>query len=169
MNTQKTYCSGFQLVAINNISKKEFVELCNNLQKEFNNFYKSNDYSFSPECISEGGVIFNNFNGDIDGYKSMRIFFTDKDGGMKIKSLYGFINNNIKNEWINDQSILIDKNKYLQTFLKSFGNAPKWTNDELKIFKKCFDNIGLVIKKLPTKKELKTYCNSTYYLNLFDL
>ncbi len=97
----------------------------------------------------------------------MRIYFTDKFGGRK--NLYGYINNNIKDEWINDESILIDKDKYLGTYLKSFRNAPQWTNDELKIFKKCFNNIGLIINKLPTKKELKKYDNPAYYLNLFDL
>ena len=51
--------------------------------------------------------------------------------------------------------------------VKSFRNASKWTNDELKIFKKCFDDIGLIIYKLPTKKVLKTYVNPRYYLNLF--
>jgi len=155
------------LIAIKNISKKEFVELCNDLQKEFNNFYDENDYSFSPECITEGGIVFNNFNGDINGYKTMRIYFTYKFGGKK--KLYGYINNNIKDEWINDESILIDKDKYLGTYLKSFRNAPEWTNDELKIFEKCFNNIGLIINKLPLKKDLKKYDKPTYYLNLFNL
>jgi len=162
-----TYCNGFQLVAIKNISKKEFVELCNDLQNEFNNYYNTNDYSFSPECITEGGIVFNNFNGDINGYKTMRIYFTYKFGGKK--KLYGYINNNIKDEWINDESILIDKDKYLGTYLKSFRNAPEWTNDELKIFEKCFNNIGLIINKLPLKKDLKKYDKPTYYLNLFNL
>lgn len=159
-----TYCNGFQLVAIKNISKKEFVKLCNDLQKEFNDYYVSNDYSFSPECITEGGIVFNNFN-EVYKYKTMRIFFSDKD---TIK-LYGFINENIKDVWINDESVLIDKDKYLGTYLKSFYNAPQWTNNELKIFEKCFNNIGLIINKLPTKKELKKYDKPTYYLNLFDL
>jgi len=164
-----TYCSGFQLVAIKNISKKEFVELCNNLQDEFNYYYNTNDYSFKPECISEGGIVFNNFN-EVCKYKTMRIFLTDKDtiGGRREK-LYGVINENIKDEWINDESVLIEKDKYLRTYLKSFHNAPQWTNDELKIFQKCFNNIGLIINKLPTKKELKKYDKPTYYLNLFDL
>lgn len=162
-----TYCNGFQLVAIKNILKKEFVELCNDLQNEFNNYYNTNDYSFSPECITEGGIVFNNFNGDINGYKTMRIYFTDKFGGRK--NLYGYINNNIKDEWINDESILIDKDKYLGTYLKSFRNAPQWTNDELKIFEKCFNKIGLIINKLPLKKDLKKYDKPTYYLNLFNL
>jgi hypothetical protein len=160
-----TYCRGFRLVAIKNISKKEFVELCNNLQKEFNDYYNSNDYSFSPECITEGGIVFNNFGmGSTNGYKTMRIYFTDKFGGMK-QSLYGMINDHIKDEWINDESILIDKDKYLGTYLKSFYNAPQWTNDELKIFEKCFNNIGLIVNKLPTKKELAS--GSNYYLKLF--
>ena len=162
MSHLNTYCNGFELVSIKNISKKEFVELCNNLQKEFNDYYDSNDYSFSPECITEGGIVFNNFDEE-DKYKTMRITYS-----YSIDNLYGYINNNIKDEWINDESILIDKDKYLRTFLKSSRNAPEWTNDELKIFEKCFNNIGLIIYKLPTKKELKEYDKPTYYLNLFD-
>lgn len=84
-----------------------------------------------------------------------------------IENLYGYINDNIKDEWINDESILIDKDEYLGTFLKSFYNAPQWTNHELKMFEKCFNKIGLIIKKIPTKKELKKYDKPTYYLNLF--
>lgn len=74
-----TYCSGFQLVALKYVTKKKFIMLCYDLQNEFNNYYNVNEYSFSPECISEGGIVFNNFNDNINGYKTMRIFFTDKD------------------------------------------------------------------------------------------
>jgi len=74
MSHLNTYCNGFELVSIKNISKKEFVELCNNLQKEFNDYYDSNDYSFSPECITEGGIVFNNFDEE-DKYKTMRIYY----------------------------------------------------------------------------------------------
>ncbi len=164
-----TYCSGFQLISQKNITKKEFVELCNDLQIEFNNYYNTNDYSFSPECISEGGIIFNNFENRSEGYKTMRIYFTDKDNSCRLNSLYDTINRNIKQEWIKDENILINKNVYLGTYLKSFRNAPPWTNDELKIFIKCFNNIGLVIKKLPTKKDLKKYDKPSYYINLFDI
>ena len=168
-NEINTCCSGFQLLSKKDITKKEFVELCNNLQNEFNKYYNTNDYSFSPECISEGGIIFDNFNTYNNGYKTMRIYFTDKKNICREKSLYGFINKNIKDEWINDDSILIEKNKYLGTYLKSYRNALEWTNEELQIFKKCFENIELIIKKTPTKKELKNYNNSNYYLNLFNL
>jgi len=163
-----TYCSGFILKSIKNISKKEFVLLCHNLQYKFNNYYNTNEYSFSPECITEGGIVFNNFNNETK-YKTMRMYFTDEKGWTRIKNLYGFINNDIKEEWKNDENILINNNVYIGTYLKSFRDAPKYTNNELKIFKECFENIGLYIEKLPTKKELKRLKNSSYYLDLFNL
>ena len=58
--------------------KKKIIELCNNLQNEFNNYYNTDDYSFSPERITEGGIVFNNFNNNINTYKSMRIYFVEK-------------------------------------------------------------------------------------------
>lgn len=141
-----TYCSGPELFSLKNISKREFVELCINLENEFNNFYNTKEYSFSPECITEGGIIFNNFNEyNTNGYKTMRIYFIKEPGG--IKKLYGYINKNIKNEWINEESILIEKNKNLGTCLKSFKNAPEWTNEELKIFENCFKKFGLIYLK----------------------
>jgi len=136
--------NGFVMEALNDISKKEFVELCVNLQNEFNNYYNTNEYSFRPECISEGGIVFNNFNNKYM-YKSMRIYFTDKNNpDTRVNSLYGWINENIKDEWINDESILINNGDYIGTYNKC-NNAPKWTNHELQIFKKCFENIGLFI------------------------
>lgn len=162
-----TYCGGYQLLAKKNVSKKVFVELCDNLATEFNNYYKTKDYSFSPECISEGGIIFNNFNEHRNAYKSMRIFFYDTKSGYL--PLYGFISTHEKEKWIDDDGILIEKNKKLQTTLKSFYNAPPWTNIELKIFLKCFENAGLFLSKKPNKKELKKLDRSMYYLDLFNL
>jgi hypothetical protein len=61
----------------------------------------------------------------------------------------------------------------LGTYLKSFRNAPQWSNDELKIFQKCFNNVGLIINKLPSKKIIKYYAPNKicyeYYLKLFNL
>jgi hypothetical protein len=161
-----TYCSGFILKSNKCISKKEFVELCNSLQQSFNSYYNTNEYSFSPELINEGGIVFDNFNNTTE-YKSMRIFFTDENGCRHIP-LYGFINKNTKEEWNCDEDILICNNAYIGTYLKSFNNAPSWTNRELLIFKNCFENIGLFIEKLPTKKDLKGYENPSYYLKLFN-
>jgi hypothetical protein len=53
--------------------------------------------------------------------------------------------------------------------LKSFYNAPKWTTGELKIFKECFENVGLFIDKLPKKKDLFKNNDSKYYKQLFAL
>jgi hypothetical protein len=175
-NEINTYCSGFILKSIKDISKKEFVELCYNLQYKFNIYYNTNEYSFSPECITEGGIVFNNFNNETK-YKTMRMYFTNEKDGTRIKNLYGFINNDIKEEWKNDikeewkndENILINNNVYIGTYLKSFRDAPKYTSDELKIFIECFENIGLYIEKLPTKKELKRLKNYSYYLNLFNI
>jgi hypothetical protein len=144
-------CEGFILEAVKNISKKEFIELCNNLQNEFNNYYNTDEYSFRPECITEGGIVFNNFNNfdnNINTYKSMRIYFVEKSNtSSRKKNLYGWINNNIADEWISDESILINKDEYIRTYTKCI-NAPKWDKYELTIFKKCFENIGLFIVKI---------------------
>lgn len=160
-----TYCSGFSLIAFKNISKQTFVEMLNDLQNEFNEYYNTNEYSFNPECISEGGIIFNNFNNK-EKYKTMRLYF-ESDRGRE--NLYGYISNNIKDKWITDESVLINECDKLGTYLKSFRGAPKWTNDELKIFQKCFGKVGLFIDDLPHEKELKMYDDSTYYLDLFNL
>jgi len=52
------------------ITKKEFIELCILLSNEFNNYYNTNEYVFTPEAISEGGILFKNFN-DGNKYKTM--------------------------------------------------------------------------------------------------
>ena len=141
-------CEGFILEAVKNVSKKEFIELCNNLKNEFNNYYNTDDYSFRPECITEGGIVFNNFN-DINSYKSMRIYFVEKEYNTfsRTKNLYGWINNHIADEWISDDDILINKDEYIGTYARC-NNAPNWDKYELTIFKKCFENIGLFIVKL---------------------
>lgn len=148
-----TYCKGFQLFVNRDITKKEFVSLCDNLQIQFNKYYNTDEYSFRPECITEGGIVFNNFN-DRNKYKTMRLYYTDKDN-ITISSLYGYINSNIKEEWKDSDDVLIKKDNYLDSCLKSFRNAPKWTNEELLIFRELFESIGLSVKKVPKKKDLK--------------
>jgi len=163
-----TYCKGLTLVSERDISKKGFVQMLLNMQERFNDHYKTNDYSFNPERISEGGIVFNNFNNK-EKYKTMRLYFLDKQHGNCVKSLYGRITDDTKDEWKENNEILVGKNLYLGTFLKSFRDAPKWTNDELKIFIQCFNDAGLTIYKIPTKRELKILDNSKYYLDLFNL
>lgn len=170
MSSQKinTYCPGFQLQAVSDVTRQDFVKLCDDLQIKFNDYYKTDKYSFSPECITEGGIIFDNFN-SFNNYKTMRVFFTDDTNTSRTGKLYGWINEKIKEEWMNDKSILIDKGSYIGTTLKSFGNAPQWTNNELKIFLNCFSNSGIVLANLPKKNLLKRLDNCKYYSSLFDL
>lgn len=162
-----TYCTGFQLEASRDISYSEFVGLCVDLEVKFNKYYNTDDYSFSPECITEGGIVFDNFN-DEPGYKTMRLYPINHHGGGS-GNLYGWIDPNIKYKWASDQGILIEKGKFLGTTLKSFRNVPEWTNAELKIFLECFSSVGLVLKELPKKSILRMLRRSKYYLSLFDL
>lgn len=99
----------------------------------------------------------------------MRLYFADKYYGDRIKSLYGLITDNVMDDWKENDEILINENQYLGTFLKSFGKAPKWTNDELKMFIQSFNDVGIKIYKLPSKKMLKILENSKYYISLFNL
>ncbi len=160
-----TYCRGYSLKAYKNITKQDFIELLNNLQKRFNELYNTTDYSFSPEPITEGGIVFNNLD-----YKTMRLYFTDKNVSVVENNLYGWINENVKEEWKSNEDILIKLNSYLGTTLKSFHSAPQWTNNELVIFIECFYDIGLSLYKTPKKKTLKTLKtidDPEYYINLF--
>lgn len=168
MNTINTLCNGFTLVAYKNITKKQFVQMLNNLQKKFNDHYDTDEYNFSPELISEGGIVFDNFN-DKNKYKTMRLYFIDNKSKCQTESLYGTISTNTKEKWKTIENILIKKDQYLGTFLKSFRDAPGWTADELKIFIDCFDKMGLMIDTIPTTKELKKLKNQEYYLNLFNI
>lgn len=165
INNINTSCTGFTLFTTKDISKSQFINLCYELENEFNDYYSTDKYKFSPERISEGGIIYNNFN-DNSHYKTMRFFLTDKYSCTK-RSLYGFVTENIMDEWINDSSILIKSESYIGTYLKSFNQAPQWTKDELNIFKKCFENIGLIIHELPSRLKLKELSDPHYYTNLF--
>ena len=58
---------------------------------------------------------------------------------------------------INYISNILQKNTQFTIFLKSFHGAPLFTIDELKIWEKCFKQIGIVkIGKYPSKKDLYT-------------
>lgn len=160
-NVFNTYCDSYQLFSMKNITKKEFIQLLNDLSIEFNNYYNTNNYSFSPETLLNGGIIFNNYK----QYKLMQMYFIN--GCNNTSPLYGWMDDNIKNKWITSDEILIKKDKHIYTNLISFCNTPKWTNQELQIFIKCFEHIGLIICYTPSIALLENMNNSTYYLELF--
>ena len=141
-----TYSYGHIYKVKRNITNKDLLLLCNLLNNEFNTFYKSTLYKFEPECISEGGIIWAEYPNKI-GYKSIRLFLNSYPWITKIYDDPEIIIHNIDNKNCSYEG------KKIQTFLKSFDNAPKWTVEELAIFNKCFTNIDLLeIGKIKQKQ-----------------
>lgn len=161
-----TYTNGYDLIAIRNISKRDFIKLLDLLKIKFNEFYNDTNYSFAPERISEGGIIFCNFLGQDPGlspYKTMRLYKYFVTSGKE--SLYDeeWIDDNTIENWRENDEILINRHQELGTFLKSFNGAPIWTIKELNIFEECFNEIGIIREfkyvkygKYPTKSSLST-------------
>ena len=150
-----TYAVRIPIKSLRDITKSEFVKICNELQENFNEHYKTDEYSFKPEQISEGGILFENFSSlGYGDYKTMRLYFID--GRCGNESLYGFIPYKVKELWQDDNDVLIPKGRQLFGLLKSFEGAPVWTVKELEIFKKCFNNYGLnMYRRLPSQKSLR--------------
>lgn len=160
-----TYTEGPFFVSSCDITKKNFIKMLDDLAEKFNDHYETDEYRFSPEEISEGGIVFDNFH-DKENYKTMRLYFVDTNLKSREK-LYGWITENVKTDWADSDEILIPKNKYLGTFLKTFRNAPPWNSDDLKIFMKCFHEYGIKIKSLPHRKDFNGSNKKRYYLKLF--
>ena len=68
---------------------------------------------------------------------------------------WGWINENVMNEWAENNDIIFNQNDKFTIFLKSLHGAPLFTIDELEIWEKCFNQIGIVkVGKYPSKKSL---------------
>ena len=79
-------------------------------------------------------------------------------GGLSGRECFyrGWINGTELEEWKINEDILCNKVTIITTFLKSFNVAQPYTIEELKLFEKCFNQIGInVISKYPTIKSLK--------------
>jgi ssDNA-specific exonuclease RecJ len=143
------YTDGYYIKAEKIIIKNDIITMCELLNKEE---YYNNICTFEPEPLTEGGIIFKFKNNKNDWYKTMRIYFTNYNG-----CEWYIVENNVMDEWKNNDDIIANKNnKKIRTFLKSFNNAPRFTQEELKIWEKCFNEIGFVREgKYPSKKNLK--------------
>ena len=166
-----TYTNGFCSILTRNITKGNFVDLLDDLKKEFKKRYKA-QFKFVPEQICEGGVLWQFWDGKRKHhYKTLR--------------LRGVLSNNYKNEWpwIKDDTLSKWKNnndvlfyrtwvdgypKYnhkFYTFTKAFYGAPVWTKQEIMIFIKVFQYYGFkpsryaFIKNYPieTQEDTKRY------------
>ena len=123
-----TYTSGFDLHFTKDITKKDFMDICNLLGS-------------TPEAITGGGFLFMN---GVTGYKTMRIRIPN----------FPWIYPNTIIEWSNDISILVANGTKTSTFLKAFHGASAWTLDELKKCKDILEKFGILCRNMPTKKEL---------------
>jgi hypothetical protein len=127
---------GPDLLFRRDISRKEFIEICEEISARFTDHFNRNGasdvpriYKFEPEPISEGGLIMTAvFTGE-NGYKSMRI---------KIWN-WPTIDSDTYEKWKNDANILYkaDKNCKIGTYLKSY-NTIGWTKKELSIIREVF-------------------------------
>ena len=147
-----TYTSGFTLKPTRDITKNDLYNICYDLNKYF-----STDYSFIPEPITEGGILFlkhpNKYNTN-RAYKSMR--FSSQSGRIRWPCID---EDNVMNEWKDNNDIIFkkymrnDSNTKIGTFLKAFCGADVWTLEELKIFNRVFEKHGIdSFSKMPSKK-----------------
>jgi len=146
-----TNTSGYSLFTLNDITTHVFITLCENLEKEFNIYYKTDCFKFGPEKIYEGGILFLNFpNKTQEMYKTMRIYVEEDSESAQDRESdkWPFIEDNTINKWkLNKPQKLISKGRKVGTRLKSFERAPIWTKEELKLFQICFNQIGIDIIK----------------------
>ena len=140
--------SGISFKSKRVITKKDIVKICNllNDREEYKNVC-----NFKPEPITEGGIVYCFFEND-KRYKSVRFRC---DGLDYHKKQWSWVDNNVMSEWDNSDDLVLHANTKMDTFLKSFHDAPVFTIDELKIWEECFKEVGLFrVNKYPSKKNI---------------
>ena len=66
-------------------------------------------------------------------------------------------------KWLNNNDIVFNKDVRFYTFLKSFRDAPVFTQEELKVFEECFNKINVYrVGRMVGKKRLKRPANPKY-------
>lgn len=124
-----TYCKGIEIEPVRNITKSDFINICIELNTKI-------DYcTFQPEGIGGGGIKFVFNDTHTEKYKSMRL---------RLDSDWPWISQDVMNEWKDNTDVIVrpEQEETITTFLKSFYDALKWTDDELIIFTNVFSNNG---------------------------
>ena len=133
--------TGLTLTTKQDIYKGDIVVLCKCLNEEF-----KGSCEFEPEGISEGGILYK-FKDGTPGYKSVRL---DRNAGK-----WGWINEDVMSEWLENTDIIFASKTKFYIYLKHLDGAPPFTIDELQIWEKCFNQIGVEkVGKYPSKREL---------------
>lgn len=145
-----TYTNGLSFITKKEITKNDIVTLCNLL----NNHNLFNGVcTFEPEPITEGGIIFKYVNGEYEWYKSIRFHSCN----------WCYITDNPMINWLNNNDIVFNKDVRFNTYLKSFRNAPVFTQEELKVFEECFNKIDVYrVSRMVGKARLTRPKNCKY-------
>lgn len=121
----QTYCSGPTLKVTRDVTKAEFVSICNLMGS-------------IPEPITEGGFKFIN----CPGYKSIRFW----QPGVQ----WPLINpETVINDWSTSDEVILSKGFKMTTRLKAFNGAPAFTKKELAEYESIFETIGILMGKIP--------------------
>lgn len=134
-----TYTRGYELNFSRLVTTHDFVWLCGLLNKLFNEKFNTNEYCFEPEPITEGGIIFKNWpNKTSEQYKSFRFGPRNDNMGKWPK-----IEEDVLQKWKTTQPVVVFTGGNTPTTLKAFDTAPSWTIEELKLFEKALETIGV--------------------------
>lgn len=138
---------GLVFKALEDISKSEFMEICDELTDYFG-------VVVTPDPITEGGFKIHT----CKGYKCFRFYYTYKYKQGQLE--WEWITDETPELWRHTEEILIPKGYEFRTRVKAFSGAELWTLDELRAVREILSNHGFKVNKtLPTKKSLKMYCD----------
>lgn len=120
---------GFDVIATTEVTKAMIVNVCHDLSERFNEIFKTDEYQFRPEPITEGGIKFVAWPGKTERqYKTLRFHFNlDK---------WPIVRGDVMETWSNNSDVIFrPRPKFAaELYIKAFYGAPKWTLQELKIF-----------------------------------
>ena len=186
MSAPHTYTSGMYFTATKDITKRDLVSFC----KDLNSQHEVTGLKFEPEPITEGGIVYKFPHNSPHGeYKTIRMRFKnpsfkyckgfipydsvmhvvsynhlkkkgllDLDGKTKEGGEWPWLPPNVMEEWENNEDIILHKGLSIGTYLKAFHGAPVFTECELKLFCECSEKIGLKLdSKIPKDKHLISY------------
>ena len=147
-----TYATGYKLKFTKNVTKSDYIKICNKLTEHLNEEYKNNNKSLQliqiyPELVSEGGLFFKGNDYKDPKYKSFRHHIDNIKWSMANYQT-------IMTDWENNNEIFINAKSSALTCLKAFGGAPRWTVKELSIFKNVFSEFGITCGRMPSDKKL---------------
>lgn len=147
-----TYESGDEFFSTRVVYKGDIIDLCDLLK---DNAMFRGICTFEPEPISEGGLIYRFINPpDKKWYKTVRLSHC---GILETK--WPWIDENVMLLWRgNYQDIIFKSGATISTFLKAFGNAPSFTEEEKGVIEEAFRIIGLV-KTVQKKKQRRKRAN----------